>query len=61
MFPQSEACDWWSETPLTASQALIGEEGEALINMHEGAKKRPLQQLRLEGAPTSGIALVHEQ
>lgn len=39
LFPQREACDWWSEAPLTASQALIGEEREALINMHEGAMK----------------------
>ena len=51
LFPQREACDWWSETPLKASQALIGEEREALMNMHKGAMKRPLQQWRVEGPP----------
>lgn len=42
MFPQREACDWFSETSVTASWSLIGEESWAAINMDEGAMKGPM-------------------
>ena len=51
MFPQREARDWWSETPLTASWSLIGEESGAAMNMDKGAMKGPMQRGRLDGPP----------
>lgn len=49
--PQREACGWWSETLVTASRALIGEETRAAMNMDEGAIKGLIQQGREDGPP----------
>ena len=51
IFPQREACDWWSETLVTASRSLIGEESRAAMNMDETAIKGQMQRGLVEGPP----------